>query len=126
MCRMAELKTANGTALVAAHKADCVSNIVSLAKNTADVSRIILFGSATGNRCRKNSDIDIAVLGRTSKAKMLKSKAYKEFVRDIRHFNKIQNYDILYFSRSQFDKMLGGIKDEINNGVVIYDREAAA
>ena len=124
MCELSRIKTANGMQMVAAQKKDCVINIIDVAQDQEDISQIVLFGSAATNKCRKDSDIDLVIVGDISKTKMLRSKAYKEFLRKVRHFNKNQSYDIFYFDKKQYDNMSGIIKDEINKGITLFNREA--
>ena len=109
---------------MAAQKKDCVINIIDAAQDHEDISQIVLFGSATTNKCKKDSDIDLVVIGDISKTKMLKSRGYKEFLRKVRHFNKNQSYDIFYFDKKQYEKMSGNIKDEINKGITLFSRES--
>ena len=122
MCKMASIKTAYGTRQVAEHKSACISNIMDAARKQKPIFRVVLFGSATSEACREDSDIDIALFGSASKGAMLKSAQYKTFLRDIRHFDKAQNYDMLYFNADQYDQMQGGFKDAIENGVILYER----
>ena len=126
MCQMTNFKTSHGTYRVAKHKSRCLANIVSLANNQDFISRVILFGSATTNKCGKESDIDIAVFGDVSKNKMLKSKKYKALLSDIRNFDKEQSYDVLYFAQSDYNRMSGGIKESIEQGLVLFQREVIA
>lgn len=123
MCKMASIKTVYGIRQVAEHKSACISNIIEAAGKQTPIFRIVLFGSATGGACREDSDIDIALFGYEPKGAMLKSAQYKAFLRDIRHFDKTQSYDVLYFNVGQYSQMKGEFKDAIENGVVLYEKE---
>ena len=123
MCEMTNIKTAYGVNQVASHKKDCVSNIINSAHSNDIISKIVLFGSVTRKDCRIQSDIDLAIFGTYSRSKMLKSKQYREFLAKIRHFNKKQSYDILYFESEQYPKVQSSIREEIDKGIVLYDRE---
>ena len=124
MCEMTTIKTAYGINQVAAHKKDCVANVIDAARSSDIISKIVLFGSTTRKDCKKQSDIDLAVFGESTRAKMLRSKQYKDFLTKIRHFNKIQSYDILYFESEKYQGIQTAIREEIDKGIVLYDKEA--
>ena len=105
---------------VADIKLDCIKNIVEQAKNTDNIEHIILFGSALESRCKHNSDIDIAIFGKSHKKMFLCSKEFKNFQHRVFAKNMEQDYDFLYFSNQE--NYSGEIMNEIQNGVTIYRR----
>ncbi len=119
MCKLVQLASGK---YVADIKLDYILNIVKLASETENIDRVVLFGSATEERCKNESDIDIAVFGKMSKAKYLRSKEYDKFHTDVILYggNFKQDYDILYFSEPA--KNTGAVMDDIENGVEIYRR----
>ena len=84
------------------------------------INKIVLFGSATEERCTNQSDIDIAVFGNLTESRMLKSKSYKNFVRGILSYDLSQDYDILYFREGSAKDL--PIQKEVNRGVVLYEK----
>lgn len=119
MCKLVEI--AKGK-FVAEIKHKYIENIIKQAANCGNISRIMLFGSTTEERCKESSDIDIAVFGKEPKTKYLKSKEFKAFHRALFLFdNLVQDYDILYFRDGvSYDDAI--VKD-IENGVEIYRRQ---
>ena len=119
MCKLIELNNGN---YVADIKHKYIVNIADQAGQCSNISRIVLFGSALETRCTEESDIDIAVFGKESKTKYLRSKEFKEFQRRLFSFGDSfhQNYDILYFcdSKTTNDAIMG----EIDKGIEIYRR----
>lgn len=121
MCRLVEVNTVSGKKCkIAEIKKDYVLNIVKSAQRCPAIDRIILFGSATAERCTDASDIDIAVFGSKTEYHFLASREYREFVTAIYQFGEFQDYDILYFKTGK--KSSGKIFEEIYKGEVIYER----
>ncbi|MBR0092771.1 MAG: hypothetical protein IJP92_13855 [Lachnospiraceae bacterium] len=81
---------------------------------------MILFGSALDTRCRKESDIDIAVFGDKSRYTFLRSGEYRIFSDAVYGFGNMQEYDILYFQSGKEGKH--DILEDIHRGVVIYQK----
>ena len=80
----------------------------------------MLFGSTLEDRCKRDSDVDIAIFGNGSPTKVLRTKSYTSFVSSIYKFDFGQNYDILYFD---IDKEHSDpIFDDISKGVVLYEK----
>lgn len=122
MCKLVEFTEGK---FVAEIKRKYIENIVNQAANCKNISRIMLFGSALEERCKTESDIDIAVFGDSPKGQCFKSKEYKDFVRAVLLFDKTfeQDYDILYFRDGvKYDDAI--IKD-IEKGTEIYRRKTA-
>lgn len=119
MCKLVQF--AQGK-YVADIKYDYIVNIAKLAAECKNIRRIMLFGSATEERCKKESDIDIAVFGEMSKPKYLRSKEHDKFHAGIILYggNFEQDYDILYFSDQKESD--DAIMADIANGVEIYRR----
>lgn len=122
MCNLIEFDSGK---YVADIKHRYIRNIVDCAKDYKNISRIVLFGSATQTRCTESSDIDIAIFGKKSRNDYLKSSEFKKFQRTLFSFGGdfSQDYDILYFcdGKSYSD----GIINDINNGTEIYRRVEA-
>ena len=120
MCKLAALGSGS---MVAEIKLPYIEHIVSLASECKHISRIMLFGSSTEERCTDLSDIDIAVFGDLSKGKYYASKEYRDFVDRIFEFDFSQDYDILYFKEGS--KQQAPILDDVSRGVEIYRRATA-
>lgn len=117
MCRLVQYQ--NGE-YVADIKLKYIENIRNQAEKCSNISRIILFGSSTEERCSEQSDIDIAVFGRMSKLKYLGTKEFRKFQAHLFLFDFNQDYDILYFCDGQ--EYGDAIMSDINKGVEIYRR----
>ena len=117
---MCKLVPFDGDTRVADIKLPHIHNIVRQASRTKNINRVMLFGSATEDRCTDRSDIDIAVFGDIPKMKYLRSKEYKQFQDGIFRFDLDQDYDILYFSDSA--RQCDVILNDIANGAEIYRR----
>lgn len=118
MCRMASFE---GDKKVADIKLRHIQNIAEQASTANNINRIVLFGSATEERCTERSDIDIAVFGDLSKAAYLRSKEFKQFQDRVFLFDMDQDYDILYFSENKNNRDL--ILQNIYMGTEIYRRD---
>lgn len=125
MCRLVDLKTGHGDIIqVADIKKDSIQNIIDAAQTCNTISEIILFGSSLEERCKDNSDIDIAVISNVSRAKLFKSKSYQEFTKQIYLFKMGQDYDILQFNSLQdIESSKDAVCHDIRrDGKVIYRR----
>lgn len=122
MCNLIEFENGN---YIADIKQKYIRNICDCAKDFDNISRIVLFGSATQTRCTEQSDIDIAVFGKKSQNAYLKSKEFKQFQRKLFSFDNTftQDYDVLYFCDGVEYK--DAIMNDINNGAEIYRRVQA-
>lgn len=121
MCNLTTIDVNNKKIMVADIKKDYILNIIQSIKLCDAIKRVVLFGSSTGNNCREQSDIDIAVFGDKTKAQMFKSKDYRAFVDAVCGFGDLQDYDILYFGREA--KFTSAIMNDIADGVVLYERD---
>lgn len=121
MCKVVTMNVDNRKIRVADIKKKYVNNIIDAAKKCDIIERVILFGSSIEDRCKENSDIDIAVFGKQIRSKALASKKYERFARQLFAFNNFeQDYDILYFKSGTKSKSV--IMDDIQRGEVLYER----
>jgi predicted nucleotidyltransferase len=118
VCRLVSFE---GDKKVADIKLPYIQNIAEQASTAKNINRIMLFGSATEERCTERSDIDIAVFGDLSKTTYLRSKEFKQFQDRVFLFDLDQDYDILYFSEKK--KNHDPILYDIYRGTEIYRRE---
>lgn len=119
MCKVTTINLNGRDVKVAEIKKDCIRNISEAAKSCKYIDQIILFGSALGEHCTDQSDVDIAVFGSVSKNRCLTSKEYKDFTHQLYRFDDYsQAYDILYFKTGTNSD--SGIRREIEKGAVIY------
>ena len=111
MCRVVELNIDGRLIRVADVKQKYMANIIDAA----------LFGSACGQRCTEESDIDLAIFGNQTKYKCLMSKKYRSFLEQVYQFdNHNQAYDFLYFRTG--DNNRSHIMSDIEKGEVLYVR----
>ncbi|MBP3593505.1 MAG: nucleotidyltransferase domain-containing protein [Lachnospiraceae bacterium] len=102
MCRLVNLTTNDGSIIrVADIKKDSISNIINAAEKCANISEVILFGSSLKEKCRDNSDIDIAIVSNVPRSKLFNSKSYKQFTSQVYLYKIGQDYDILQFNSLQ-------------------------
>lgn len=121
MCKLISIKNSkNEDISVADVKKDYIVNIIKSCSLCEKIETVILFGSSIEERCKNESDIDIAVFGDESKSKMFKSKKYRAFVDAVCSFGDLQDYDILYFDRKNIEK--SRIMKDISNGTLLYER----
>ena len=119
MCKVIKMQARGKSFKVADIKQECVENIINAASTCDSIDKIILFGSSITNKCKKDSDVDIAVYGSKPKAQCLSSKTYREFTRKLYQFDDFsQSYDIIYFQSNK--KYTSKIADDIENGELIY------
>ena len=119
VCRLVRLESGHEVAEI---KYPYIQNITEQAAACRNISRIVLFGSSTGERCREDSDIDIAVFGSLGKNRYLKSAEFRDFQRRLFAFDPVQDYDILYFPEDCCDQ--SRIMQDIGKGAEIYRRAA--
>ena len=119
---MCKLVSFEGGKRVADIKLPHIRNIVGQANAAKNINRIMLFGSATEERCTDCSDIDIALFGNLPKSTYLNSKEFKAFQDAIFRFDFDQDYDILYFSDKQPQN--APILNDVFMGTEIYRRSA--
>lgn len=124
MCNMTVINIHDNKEIkVADIKKEYILNIIDACKHCSNIKRVVLFGSSLENRCNQLSDIDIAVFGDKSKAKMFRLKSYHKFVEAICQFGGVhdmQDYDILYFEDGKADD--AAILQDIAQGAVLYER----
>ena len=117
MCKLVQYRDGQ---FVAENKLRHILNVSSQAEKCKNITRIILFGSSTEERCTDRSDIDIAVFGQMSKAKYLGSSEFRRFQDQLFLYDLNQDYDILYFCDGQ--EYSDPIMSDISQGTEIYRR----
>ena len=121
MCRVKTTTIQDTTFNVAEIKEKYIRNVIDAASQCDLIDRIVLFGSCTGNRCKDDSDIDLAIYGSETEYRALRSKKYDRFTSQIYSFDDSgQSYDLLYFVTGKQYK--GLIMNDIENGELIYAR----
>ena len=122
MCKVKIMNIGDREIRVADLKQKYIYNIIDAAEKCDLIDRIVLFGSGIEERCREESDIDLAVFGNLSRTKALSSKKYERFARQLYSFDDHQQaYDILYFKNGKNENSL--ILDNVRNGEIIYERK---
>lgn len=117
MCKMVPYRDGR---CVADIKLRHIDNIADRAKETKNIQRIMLFGSALEERCTEQSDIDIAVFGAKSKSRYIDSREFKAFKSGLFRFDWDQDYDVLYFKDDEDCK--DAIMADISRGIEIFRR----
>ncbi len=130
MCKLQKINTNfDSSVMVADNKSKIIECIIELAKDCADIDAIILFGSALETRCKKTSDIDIAIISKKTINALSEKKSFRQFKDSVYLLDMSQEYDFLYFkSLEEIDKKKDTAticKELIDNGKVIYKRQAA-
>ena len=121
MCKVTLMNIGTRQIHVADIKQKYIQNIIDAASQCDLIDRVVLFGSSLQERCRDNSDIDIAVFGNQPRSRALTSKKYERFARQLYAFdNHSQAYDILYFRSNSGDS--SPILREISRGEELYAR----
>lgn len=134
MCRLIMLQTNFQTEVAVADvKKVYIENIIKSAEKCNKIDAIVLFGSSLEDRCKEESDIDIAVISKYTVSRLCQYKSFRDFTDSMYSIDMNQNYDILYFK--SLDEIVKEIeKAEICNellqkGKVIYrikgDKNAA-
>ena len=86
MCRVVSLTVGKNTFNVADIK-KYITNIINAAEKCDFIERIVLFGSSIEERCKRTSDIDIAVFETHTLSRALSSKKYERFARQLYSFD---------------------------------------
>jgi len=121
MCQVLSMDVGSHQIRVAEVKQKYIQNIIDAASQCDLIDRVVLFGSSIEERCRDNSDIDLAVFGNQSRSRALTSRKYERFARQLYEFdNHAQSYDILYFRSGSGDS--NPILHEISRGEELYAR----
>ena len=82
-----------------------IENIIKSAEKCNKIEAIVLFGSSLEDRCREESDIDIAIISRYTIDRLSRYKSFRNFTDRIYGKDTTQSYDILYFkSSSEIEK----------------------
>lgn len=122
MCKVNTMSIDNRSFKVADIKSKYMKNIVEAAKKCDYIIRIILFGSSIDERCTEQSDIDLAIFGIQNRSKVLTSKKFDLFAKQLYLFDECkQSYDLLYFKENS--KNEGRIFEEIKKGEILYERK---
>jgi len=126
MCKLVSIKTNYNTEVqVADMKSNTIQNIIFLANKCKNIDAIYLFGSALEDRCKKNSDIDLAIISNVSRSKLFQSREYISFKYDLYNIDDEQDYDILQFN--SLDKLKQSkdfvCRDILKKGRLIYLRK---
>ena len=122
MCAVTDYEIDGRTIHMADIKQKYIGNIINAAKRCDYIDRIILFGSSLEERCRNDSDIDLAIFGNQPEGKCLASAKYREFARQLSSYDDFnQNYDLMYFKTGK--KYPGKIMDHIMEGETLYERQ---
>lgn len=123
MCQVVDYQIGDRTVRVADIKTKYLDTIVDAAGGCKYIDRIVLFGSATQDRCKASSDIDLAIFGNQSKTKALTSKSYRNFARRLYEFDDHnQAYDLLYFRTGSDHDVSSNLMKDILAGEVLYER----
>jgi predicted nucleotidyltransferase len=120
MCHLVNLNVNGRTVRVADIKKDYIENIMSSIYLCKEIDKVVLFGSALEERCKEESDIDIAIFGRCTRNKMNHLKSYNQFVDSVISYGELQDYDMLYFDSSKPHNDI--ILNDINKGEVLFER----
>lgn len=121
MCQVLSMDVGSHHIRVAEIKQKYIQNIIDAASQCDLIDRVVLFGSSIEERCRENSDIDIAVFGNQPRSRALTSRKYERFARQLYEYdNHAQSYDILYFRSGSGDS--NPILHEISKGEELYAR----
>ena len=120
---MSGLKKFGDAGYVAEIKYDHIMNIVRQAEKCPNITRIMLFGSSTEERCSERSDIDIAVFGKKQRGRYILSGEFSNFQKSIYLYDLRQDYDVLYYVEGKHydDAVIGNI----NKGIEIYRKAAS-
>ena len=130
MCKLQEINTNfDSSVLVADNKSKLIECIIELAKDCSDIDAIILFGSVLETRCKKTSDIDIAIISKKTVNALSEKKSFRQFKDRIYLLDMSQEYDFLYFkSLEEIDEKKDSasiFKELAEKGKVIYKRQVA-
>lgn len=122
MCKVVSMNIGDRDIKVADIKEKYIRNIAEVAQRSGIFDRVILFGSSIDERCKEDSDIDIAVFGDETEYKMLRSKKYDVFRSQLRSYDEgDQAYDILYF-KTDSPRNKSAILNDIYAGEILYEK----
>ena len=125
MCKLVQIQSNTGEeVLVADIKADTIKKIIMIAQNCNKIDYIYVFGSSVEERCKEQSDIDLAIISNVTRAKLFQSKEYDEFLDTLYDIDIEQDYDILQFNSVEALKTRKDFvcMDILNKGKMIYKR----
>lgn len=125
MCRLVTLRTNFQTEVsIADIKKMYIENIVKNAESCDKIDAIILFGSSLEDRCKDESDIDIAVISKYTVNRLCGYKSFRDFTDAIYSKDIKQNYDILYFKSldeiAKREETAEICRELLNKGKIIY------
>ena len=122
MCNIIEYNAGGRIIHIADIKKEYIDNIINAAGDCDYIDKVVLFGSCLEDRCKEDSDIDLAIFGNVSRGKCLTSNIYEEFLTRVFAYNNYcQAYDILYFKTGE--KNNSSIIADINRGEILYETE---
>ena len=125
MCELVRIRTNdNRWVKVASVKRDCITGIIRAAKECDYIEQIIVFGSSVEKRCKKSSDIDMAVISNVTGSKLYRTASYRRFKESLYSIKEGQLFDVLQFnSRKEVEKSNDQVcRDILNKGMLIYQR----
>ncbi len=122
MCKLVDLELQNGTTVkVAENKLGRIQRYLAVFPRLKSVKRVILFGSATTEKCTDQSDVDLCFLYRDKKQ-------YREDMAEL-YYNimpESTDDDAMCADYEWFEStnmMTGAMKVAAREGVVIYDSQ---
>ena len=125
MCTLVDIRdNTNNVIKVADIKADIIKKIIDFAQACSKIDYIFLFGSALEERCKVESDIDLAIVSNVTRSKLFRDRSYDTFTSNIYNIEQGQDYDILQFnSLNALNNGKNPVCNEIlNGGRIIYTR----
>lgn len=126
MCRMTTLDIDMHTRIqVADIKKSIIEGIIALADLCKEIDCIILFGSSLEDKCKHESDIDLAIISNVTRARLFQSSGYDKFTTALYDIDDEQTYDILQFNSIEELKRKNNVlcKDIVDKGKIIYRRK---
>ena len=123
MCKIVTIQNNVGDSFgVADIKKDIIEEIIRIAGECNLIDTIYLFGSSLEKRCTNRSDIDLAIIGKVTRSRLFRSKAYDDFKTKLYKINEDQDYDILTFnSQAALDNSKEFVaRDILTKGRIIF------
>lgn len=123
MCKLVTIQNNLGDSFdVADIKKDTIEQIIKFAGECNLIDTIYLFGSSVEKRCTDRSDIDLAIIGKVTRSRLFRSKAYNDFTSKLYKIDANQDYDILTFnSQAALDNSKEFVaRDILTKGKVIF------
>lgn len=125
MCRLVMMRTNFQTEVAIADiKKTYIENIIQSAERCNKIDAIVLFGSSLEDRCKDESDIDIAVISKYTVSRLCKYKSFRDFTDSIYRKDMNQSYDILYFKSldeiAEKEETVDVCRELLQKGKVIY------